>query len=107
MHTISRIDIHEAKDMIDAGQASIVDIRDAASFQEAHIEGAVLLNDENVNDFIEKVDKNKPLICYCYHGHSSQSAAQYFHLNGFAKVYSIDGGLEEWRSAYPVRSNTN
>jgi len=35
----------------------------------------------------------------CYHGNSSQSAAAYLVGQGFAEVYSLDGGIER-TSAY-------
>jgi thiosulfate sulfurtransferase len=35
-------------------------------------------------------------LVYCYHGHSSQSAAEHFVENGFANVYSLDGGYTAW-----------
>ena len=76
----------------------IVDIRDEESYRKAHIPGAILLNDGNMNTFLQETDKNKPLVCYCYHGISSQSAARYFVGQGFRKVYSMIGGFEQWRS---------
>ena len=94
------IDVQKVRQILEKGQATIVDVRDAAAYQQAHIENAVLVNEENINSFLEQVDKNKPLICYCYHGFSSQSAAGFFKSKGFSDVYSMRGGFEEWRKVF-------
>ncbi len=41
----------------------------------------------------------------CYHGISSQGAAQYLINQGFDAVYSVDGGFEAWhRQSLPTAS---
>lgn len=101
MPSFEQIDVSGAKEMIDKKQATVVDIRDPQSYSESRIQGAVNINDENIQDFLKNTDKNKPLICYCYRGFSSQGAAEYFSEQGFAKTYSLTGGFEEWRQQYP------
>ena len=96
------IDIHQAKKFVDDHSAFVIDIRDPQSFQEAHIPGAVHISQENIEAFIQSSDKNKSLICYCYHGMSSQNAAQFLYDRGFSAVYSLQGGFEEWRGTYPA-----
>jgi len=96
------IDIHQAKKCVDDHSALVIDIRDPQSFQEAHIPGAVHISQENIEDFIQNSDKSKSLICYCYHGISSQNAAQFLCDQGFPVVYSLQGGFEEWRGTYPA-----
>jgi thiosulfate sulfurtransferase len=95
MDSFKQIDIQQARALIHA--ATIVDIRDQGSYHEAHIEGAVLLSDQNIHEFLATADRDKPLICYCYHGFSSQSAAGFLKEQGFKEVYSLIGGFEEWR----------
>tara|TARA_B100001123_G_C14886985_1_gene858287 strand:- start:429 stop:719 length:291 start_codon:yes stop_codon:yes gene_type:complete len=90
------LDPHKAQEMIEEESANAVDIRDAASFSAGHVPNAVSLNDENVKEYIESADKEKPLIVYCYHGISSRGAAEYLSQNGFKEVYSMTGGFEAW-----------
>ena len=78
----------------------IVDIRDAASFASGHVEGAINLNNENLASFVAEVDMDQPLIVVCYHGISSQGAAQYLVEQGFDDVYSLDGGYQAWHQAH-------
>lgn len=101
MGTFSQISVQKAHEIIGTGDTvTIVDIRDAGSFAQGHIANAHHVNDENIRDFLGSADKGMPLVCYCYHGISSQRAAAYFAEQGFKQVYSIDGGWEGWKSAY-------
>ncbi len=95
------LDIEQVKKMLDEQTITVADIRDPQSYQAAHIEDAVSINENNVQEFIENSDKSKPLLVYCYHGHSSQGAAEYFANMGFNDVYSMDGGFEAWRVNFP------
>lgn len=99
--TFSCISGSAAKQMIETREVTIVDIRDPGSFASAHVTGAISVNNTNVNEFIAQADFEKPLLVFCYHGHSSQGAADFFGGQGFIEVYSVDGGFEEWRTNYP------
>jgi thiosulfate sulfurtransferase len=100
-NSFKQIDIHQAKSMLD--QVVLVDIRDEASYQQAHISGALALSDQNIQEFLSNTPRNKPVICYCYHGISSQNAANFLVEQGFEDVYSLIGGFEEWRRHYEGR----
>ncbi|ARN74903.1 thiosulfate sulfurtransferase GlpE [Oceanicoccus sagamiensis] len=100
MADFKRISTIEAKALIDTGTASIVDVRDAQSFNNGHIEGALLLDNNSVDSFISSTAKDTPVIVYCYHGNSSQNAGQFLAEQGFTEVYSVDGGFELWRTQF-------
>jgi len=86
---------------MDTGEGlTIIDIRDSHSFDQGHIPEAKHLKDDNVEVFLKTADKQKALLCYCYHGNSSRQAASFFAGQGFKEVYSMDGGWEEWRTVY-------
>lgn len=97
-----RISITETYTLIAEETTQIVDIRDEQSFSMGHIPGAIHLSNTNLRDYIDSADLDAPTIVVCYHGHSSQSAAQLLSQQGFAEVYSMDGGFEAWRSQFPV-----
>ena len=100
MTAIKEIDVQKVKEMADADSATIVDIRDPASFKSGHVPNAVHLSDDNVKQFISDTNKENPLVVYCYHGISSQGAAAYFSEQGFKKVSSMTGGFEGWRAVF-------
>ena len=94
--TIKTISVADAKEKLDEEAAVFLDIRDPDSYAEAHIPGAIQINDTNVEEFVAATDKTQTHIVYCYHGITSQSGAAYFQQNGFADVYSMDGGFCAW-----------
>ncbi len=77
--------------------ATLLDIRDEQSFQAGNIEQSIHLTNANVEEVVNGLDKENPVIIYCYHGNSSKSAADYFNNLGFKNTYSVDGGYEVWK----------
>ena len=64
---VPRITVEEAKAAVDGGKAIIVDVRNAESFAENHIAGAIsipLTNIEN-NPADSSLDKDQWIITYC------------------------------------------
>jgi thiosulfate sulfurtransferase len=104
MTQFKRISIDTANEMMDKDQVQIVDVRDEQSFASSHIAGATHLTDTNLQDFLEQADPDLPVIVYCYHGNSSQSAAAFLNEKGFDHTYSMDGGFEQWRNQFPVEN---
>lgn len=100
MSSFKHISAGQARSLLHQG-ATLIDIRDALSFQQEHIEGAVSIDNSNITAFISSTEKNTPLIVCCYHGFSSQSAAQFLCEQGFTDVYSLDGGFEGWKTSPP------
>ena len=98
MQNFKHIDVVGTKTLQEEGTA-IFDIRDPNSFASGHIEGAVHLTNDNIQKQITETPTDKRIVIYCYHGISSQQAAQYFVAQGFTDVYSMDGGYEAWRVA--------
>ncbi|WP_101759955.1 thiosulfate sulfurtransferase GlpE [Oceanicoccus sp. KOV_DT_Chl] len=97
MGNFQRISTTQAKQLIAQGDIAIVDVRDGQSYHNGHIDQAILLDNSSVNQFIASTEKSTPVLVYCYHGNSSQNAAQFLFEQGFAEVYSMDGGFEAWR----------
>jgi thiosulfate sulfurtransferase len=101
---IPQIQIHDAKQKLDQKESLFVDIRDPGSYGQAHIPGAIHLNDGNVQEFLQNTDKEKTVVVYCYHGNSSLGATAFLLENGFKNVASMSGGFEAWRQVYEHES---
>ncbi|WP_114418117.1 thiosulfate sulfurtransferase GlpE [Marinospirillum perlucidum] len=95
------INAQAACELLEAGKAKVVDIRDPQSYQQSCIKGAIHLDNNSVADFVASADKKQPLIVVCYHGMSSQNAAQFLSDQGFEEVYSLEGGFEFWKTCQP------
>ena len=94
---IPQIQIHDAKQKLDQKESVFVDIRDPASYDQAHIPGALHLHDGNIQEFVRNTDREKDIVVYCYHGNSSLGATAFLMENGFKNVASMSGGFEGWR----------
>jgi thiosulfate sulfurtransferase len=104
MAHFERISVDTAFGMMADGTAQLVDVRDEQSYASSRIAGATHLTNTNLQDFIQEADPDLPLIVYCYHGNSSQSAAAFLNEKGFDNAYSMDGGFEQWRTRFPIES---
>ncbi|TVP90732.1 MAG: thiosulfate sulfurtransferase GlpE [Pseudomonadaceae bacterium] len=100
MAMFNRINPEQAAALCQQG-AQLIDIRDPQSFALGHMPGAVRLDNSNLAAWVADAERAKPLIVCCYHGNSSQPAADYLAGLGFNEVYSLDGGFELWQQSYP------
>lgn len=101
MNTFRHINATDTRQLLAGDGATIVDIRDEVAYRNGHIEGALRLDNSNLEAFLNETDKSRPVVVCCYHGISSQSAAQYLVEQGFASVYSLDGGYAGWSHSQP------
>lgn len=99
--SFKHISVSETREMQANDELVIADIRDANTFGAGHIPGSVHLSNENLGRFLNEKDYEQPIIVVCYHGISSQNAANYLVQQGFENVYSMDGGFEAWKVAQP------
>jgi len=79
----------------------VVDIRDANSFASGRIAESIHLTNESLPDFLREADPDAPVVVCCYHGISSQQAAQFLISQDFTDVYSLDGGFTQWQTQFP------
>lgn len=86
----------DAKALIEREAVTIVDLRDARSYKNEHIDGAVLLHDALEKALLERAEFSRPLLFYCYRGVTSQEKAGLFAAMGFTRVYSLENGYVGW-----------
>lgn len=105
MTEFKRISIVDAQAMIEQGKAVVTDIRDDQSFAAGHVKDAFHLTNFSMSQFAQDVDFDTPVLVFCYHGNSSQGAAQYLVNQGYEEVYSVDGGFEMWKQNFEFVSS--
>ena len=89
----------EAKEKIINEQAILLDVRTQEEYDEAHINGAILLTLDSIDkDSIKEVvsDKSKPIIVYCKSGKRSSQALEILNQLGYDNVYDL-GAMSNWR----------
>jgi thiosulfate sulfurtransferase len=93
--SFENMSISDAKILLEK-KVVIADIRDEASYQAGHLGNAVHLTEANISLFIQQHEFDETILVYCYHGHSSQHAADFLVKQGFDEVYSLLGGYTAW-----------
>lgn len=93
-----QISQEEAKEMMDAGDAVVLDVREQSEYDEGHIPGAVLLPvgsiDEDTADAVIP-EKSATVLVYCRSGNRSKTAAAALAELGYTDVYEF-GGINTW-----------
>ncbi|NLS13632.1 thiosulfate sulfurtransferase GlpE [Vibrio sp. SM6] len=103
MDQFQHIDVQHAQRLLETTTAVLVDTRDAQSFSQGRVPSAFHLTNDSLVAFLQETEFDQPILVMCYHGISSQGAAQYLIGQGFDSVYSVDGGFEAWqRAGLPV-----
>jgi rhodanese-related sulfurtransferase len=88
----------DAVGLINKG-AMVVDVRGAEAYGSGHIVDArnISLSDIQADQNITK-RKNRILLTVCDNGLSSGKAANLLRKAGYERVFSLGGGLKNWRS---------
>jgi rhodanese-related sulfurtransferase len=97
----------EATQLINREDALMVDVRDQDAYAKGHILNARSVPMSQIVARSQELSshKQKPLIVYCDSGSRSIAAAAIFRKQGFARVQSLNGGLQAWQQAgLPVQS---
>lgn len=107
MEQFQHITPEQTKERLDKGDVKVVDIRDDQSFELGHIPNSFHLSNGSISQFMQENTFDTPVVVCCYHGISSQQAAQYLLHQGYEEVYSMDGGFEAWRANYEFKTGGN
>lgn len=86
--------------------ARIVDVRTAAEFTGAHIEGAENVPLSDIAAVASDWDRSVPVVLYCAVGDRSDTAAEILTSMGFERVYDMGGGIVQWDGALAAGSAT-
>ena len=77
----------------------LIDVREQDEWQKGYIPNARYLGKGIIERDIESQipDKNQPLVLYCGGGFRSALAAENLQKMGYKEVYSLAGGIREWK----------
>ena len=90
----------QAVQLMNTEDAVPVDIRPVKTFRTGHLLNAIHLTPEEITAGAAKLAKfqQRPIIVCCERGLSSVASAKALRAAGFAKAYSLQGGIEAWRA---------
>lgn len=83
---------------LNSGNALLIDLRPSADFDKGHIRGARHLTPSQVDPGAKDIARHKDgtVLLYCQSGITSGEVADRLLKAGFAKVYSLKGGIAAW-----------
>ena len=93
-----------ASEIIDLkAELVILDVRTQEEYDEEHIEGAIMIPVQELEERLDELSKDDELLVYCRTGNRSGTAVSILQGNGFQKIYHMSGGITAWKAAgYPT-----
>ena len=79
-------------------KALLIDVREYFEYKKSRIDSAVNIpSSGNLDLSADTLNKETSLFLYCTSGFRSKRVAKHFYDKGFLKLYSLDGGINEWK----------
>lgn len=99
---VQTISMKQLEEMLESGRRfTLLDVRDPAAFGSGHLSGAVNIPLEELEERVDEIAKERPVLIYCGHGSRSLLAARLLDGYGFRAV-SVLGGLSYYRGRHFV-----
>jgi rhodanese-related sulfurtransferase len=103
---IKELTVDQVKAKLDRGERfHLVDVREESEWAKDHLPGAVYLGKGVIERDVEQQlpDTASEIVLYCGGGFRSALAADNLQKMGYQKVFSMDGGIRDWRQkGYPL-----
>jgi len=97
MQTVLEISVKEAQEQLSQNKPrpTLLDVREDMEIAVCRINGATHIPLHKLENALEALPKESPLLVYCHHGRRSLLAANYLNSKGFSAI-SIIGGIDAW-----------
>jgi rhodanese-related sulfurtransferase len=95
----TRIDVHEAKEMIDNGDVQVIDSRELYEHAEGHVPGSLQIAHMATLPRASELATDKPILFICKSGQRSAVAAEFAASVGLTDLYNVEGGHDAWIAA--------
>lgn len=100
------IDVDTVRKWTDAGDAVLVDIREADEYAREHIPGAHSAPLSSFDGFRPPPGKTRIAVFHCQSGNRTQQASEKIAASGYGEVFLMEGGMQEWkRGGHAVNVN--
>jgi len=96
---VTKISPNKTVDLVNHQNAVIIDVSNQEQFKSGHITDSINVPFNKIKDNLDNLTKykNKPIIMVCYSGQTSLRAGIILKKNNFANVFSLSGGILEWK----------
>ena len=95
----------EAHDRLNNGNPAptIIDVRQPQEYRTGHIKGAKLVPMQKLKNELERLPKNREILCVCHSGARSGRAVRQLNDAGL-NALNLRGGMIAWeRAGFPVK----
>ena len=100
-----RLAANEVKKRVDAGELSVIDVREQWEFARDHIPEASLVPLGQIIARPQEAITQDNVVFVCEVGQRSAVAAEMAAAVGMKHVYNLEGGMQAWRAAgLPIES---
>lgn len=98
------ITVKQAKELIETAPSLVIlDVRTAAEYNDEHIEGAINIPLDELQQRLAELNHADTILVYCRTGNRSTQAANLLVENGVSGFYHMRGGIVAWKqNGYPV-----
>ncbi|WP_442594822.1 rhodanese-like domain-containing protein [Neobacillus sp. D3-1R] len=94
--TYENITSMEAKEFIQKGEVTVLDVRTPEEYASGHIPGSKLVPLQVLDGMSNELDKNTKYIIVCHSGNRSQQASDILVQKGFKQILNMTGGMNSW-----------
>jgi NADPH-dependent 2,4-dienoyl-CoA reductase/sulfur reductase-like enzyme/rhodanese-related sulfurtransferase len=82
-----------------AGESwQVVDVRSAADYAKAHVDGAINVPLKELRDRVGELDPSLPTVTYCNKGTTGNAGQNVLRNLGFGRVYNLSGGNSNYQA---------
>ncbi len=85
----------QAYKMMENEDVVIIDVREYFEYNSGHLENAINIPLDDLEEKINEIDKDKKIIVYCLSGNRAQIALEILAENGYDNIYTF-GGIKNW-----------
>lgn len=101
------VTVDEAKRKLDAGEATLIDVREPNEWREGHVAGAKHIPLGQLALHTDEIPSDREVLLICRSGSRSALATQMLRRQGFEQARNVDGGVLAWtRRGYPLKSGS-
>jgi len=91
------IDVGQLRQRLKAELAPfLLDVREPWEYREGHVPGAQLIPLGELEQRVNEVPRDRPILAICHSGQRSLAAAGYLQQLGYPSVTNVDGGTAAW-----------
>jgi rhodanese-related sulfurtransferase len=90
------ISVEEARRKLDAGEAIMLDVREADEWRAGHVAGATHIPLGGLAGRLGELPRDREVLLFCRSGNRSGKATEFLRAHGFDRARNVEGGIIAW-----------